>query len=87
MIAEFLVRLRFIVFRKKRSEFDDELRFHIEQSIAQRVAAGVSVSEARRLTLIEFGGVERAREQCEQQRPGWWISTVLQDARYALRGF
>ncbi len=30
MIAEFLVRLRFIVFRKKRSEFDDELRFHIE---------------------------------------------------------
>ena len=26
-------------------------------------------------------------EQCEQQRPGWWIGTVLQDVRYALRGF
>ncbi len=87
MIAEFLVRLRFLILRKKRSEFDDELRFHIEQSIAQKVAAGLNASEARRLALIEFGGVERAREQCEEQRPGWWISTVLLDARYALRGF
>ena len=87
MIAEFLVRLRFLIFRKERSEFDDELRFHIKQSIAQKVAAGLSASEARRLALIEFGGVERTREQCEEQRPGWWVSTVLQDARYALRGF
>jgi len=37
--------------------------------------------------LIEFGGVERVREQCHEQRPGWWIGTVMQDVRYAIRGF
>jgi putative ABC transport system permease protein len=29
----------------------------------------------------------RSAEQCERQRRAWWISTILQDIRYALRGF
>jgi predicted permease len=37
--------------------------------------------------MIDFGGVERAREQTYEQRPGWWLGTVEQDVRYALRGF
>jgi predicted permease len=85
MMAEFLTRLRFLVFRKKHSELDDELRFHLEQSIAAKVAAGLSAAEARRQALIEFGGVERAREECDRERPGQWISTFAQDARYGLR--
>jgi predicted permease len=44
-------------------------------------------SEAHRQALVEFGGVERAREQCYEQRPGWRLGTVAQDVRYALRGF
>jgi predicted permease len=47
----------------------------------------MTADEARRQAMIEFGGVERAREQCYEQRPGWWIGTVAQDVRYALRGF
>jgi len=86
MITEFLTRLRFLIFRKKRSEMDDELRFHLEQSITAKVAAGVSASEARRQALIEFGGIETTREQCDRQRPGWWAGIVSQDVRYAVRG-
>jgi putative ABC transport system permease protein len=86
MIAEFLTRLRFFIFRKKRGEVDDELRFHLEQSIAAKMAAGLSASEARRQALIEFGAVEATREQCDRQRPGWWAGIVAQDLRYALRG-
>ncbi|KAA6463167.1 ABC transporter permease [Acidobacteria bacterium AB60] len=86
MITEFLTRLRFLVFRKKRSEFDEELRFHLEQSIAMKVAGGLNAGEARRQALIDFGGVERAREQCEEQRPGWWAGLLSQDLRCALRG-
>jgi hypothetical protein len=86
MITELLTRLRFLVFRKKRSELDDELRFHLEQSIATKVAAGLPVSEARRLALVEFGGVEVTRERCERQRPGWWVGTIAKDLRYSLRG-
>jgi hypothetical protein len=69
MTTEFLTRLRFLIFRKKPDELDDELRFHMEQLIASKVAAGPSDSEARRQPLIEFGGIESTREQCIQQRP------------------
>ena len=87
MIMEFLTRLRFLILRKDRRELEQELQFHIEQSIASKMAAGLSATEARRQALIEFGGIEPTREQCERQRPGWWIGTVLQDVRYELRGF
>ena len=86
MIGELLTRIRFLIFRKKRSEFDEELRFHLERSIAAKVAAGTPAAEARRQALIEFGGVEAARDECERQRPGWWLGTVAQDLRYAVRG-
>jgi putative ABC transport system permease protein len=86
MITELLTRLRFLVFRKKRSEVDDELQFHLEELTAAKISAGVPATEARRQALVEFGGVERTREHCEQQRPGWWIGTVTQDVRYAWRG-
>jgi predicted permease len=71
----------------KPDELDEELRFHLEQATEARVAAGVAPEEARRQALIEFGGVERAREQAFEQQPMWWMGTVAQDVRYALRGF
>ena len=68
-MTELLTRLRFLFLRKKPSELDEELRFHLEQSIAMKQAAGLNASEARQEAMIEFGGVERTREQCAQQRP------------------
>jgi predicted permease len=92
MTTEWLTRFRFLLRktlsrRKRQSELDEELHFHVEQSIAAKLAAGATAEEARRQALVEFGGVERTREQCHEARPGWWMGTVLQDARYALRGF
>jgi putative ABC transport system permease protein len=87
VITEFLSRLRFLILRRDRRELEEELQFHIEQSIASKRAAGLSAGEARRQALIEFGGIEPTREECERQHPRWWIGTVLQDVRYAFRGF
>jgi predicted permease len=87
MMKQWWTRLRFLVLRRPLAEVDEELRFHVEQSTATKIAAGMTAQEARRQALIEFGGMERAREQCHGQRPGWWLGTVAQDARYALRGF
>jgi putative ABC transport system permease protein len=87
MMTEFLKRLRFLIFRKKHTELEEELQFHLEESIAAKLAAGLDPGDARRQVLIEFGGVERVREECNEQRPGWWIDTLGQDVRYALRGF
>ena len=85
MIAELLTRLRFLFLRKKPNELDKELRFHLEQSIAAKQAAGLNATEARRQAMIEFGGVERTREQCAKQRPGWWLDTAKRDALHGLR--
>jgi len=87
MTSELLTRLRFLISSKRRSELDEEIEFHLEQAITTRIAAGMDPAEARRQALIEFGGIESARGQCEQQRPGWWIGTVMQDVHYAFRGF
>jgi putative ABC transport system permease protein len=87
MISELLTRLRFLIFRKRRTELDEEIEFHLEHAIATRIAAGMDPVEARRQALIEFGGIEPTREQCDRQRPGWWIGTVMQDVHYAFRGF
>ena len=85
MIREFVTRLRFFILPKKRSELDDELQFHLEQSIAIKEAAGLPAGEARRQALIELGGIERTKEQCEQQRPGSSMATVALDVRYGIR--
>ena len=87
MLREILTRLRFFLSRRRAGELDEELQFHLEQSIEAEIAAGKTPEEARRRAMIAFGGVERTREQSHEQRPGWLIETVLQDVRYALRGF
>ena len=46
---------------RRQSELDEELQFHLEQSMLANVAAGMTAEEARRQALVEFGGVERAR--------------------------
>jgi putative ABC transport system permease protein len=87
MMTEFLTRLRFLFSRKNQIDLDDELRFHVEETTNAHIAAGMTPEEARRRAMAEFGGVERTREHCYEQRPGWWLGTVAQDVRYALRGF
>jgi putative ABC transport system permease protein len=87
MLKEWLTRVRFLMTRKNHAEVDAELKFHLEQQTAANVAAGLEPGEARRQAILAFGGVERAREQCREQRPGYRIETLLQDVRYSFRGF
>lgn len=87
MITELLTRIRFLIRRKRPSEFDEELQFHLERSLVARIAAGHPENEARRQALVEFGSIEASREQCERQRPGWWLGAVARDLKFALRGF
>ncbi len=77
MIGEAWTRLRYLFSRRNTAETDSELRFHLEQSMERNRAAGMSEHEARRQALVELGGVERTREQCYEQRPGWWMASVM----------
>lgn len=85
MLRECLTRVRFFISRKRPVDLDDELQFHLEQSTQTNIAAGMTPEEARRQAGIAFGGLERTREQCYEQRPGRLLEAVLQDVRYALR--
>src|SRR5258708_23176718 len=66
-------------------ETDQELRFHVEREIAQRTSKGISPEEARRAALLEFGGVERFKEECREARGVNRIESLLSDLRYGLR--
>jgi putative ABC transport system permease protein len=87
MMNELFTRMRFFFFRRKQGQLDEELQFHLEQATEANIAQGMTPAEARRHARVLFGGVEAAREQCHEQKPGWWLGTLTQDVRYALRGF
>lgn len=86
MFTEWLSRLRFALYGKRRSEVDEEIQFHLERQVEANLAAGMPAGEARRQAAIAFGGRERAREECREARPGWTVELVLRDMRLGVRG-
>jgi len=67
------------------SEMDAELHFHIEAFTEELVRSGVSRQEAIRRARIEFGGVERVKEECRDNIGISFVVSFLQDLRFALR--
>ena len=64
---------------------DDELAFHLEQLIADNVAAGMSPAEARRAALLRFGSPARLREETREADSLVWLDNLLRDVRFAAR--
>jgi putative ABC transport system permease protein len=75
------------LFRRARTErqLDAELRFHLEQQIADYVATGMTPEEARRRARLEFGGLDQVKEECRDVGAARFIETLIQDMRYGLR--
>src|SRR6202453_4211885 len=46
----------------------------------------MSATEAKRRAAIAFGGRERARERCRQERPSFHLESLGRNVQYALRG-
>jgi len=85
MLKEWLTRLRFTMFPKPHREIDDELQFHIERQTQEYIATGMTPHEAHRKAVVAFGGIESVRAQSHEQRPSFFLGTLLQDVSYALR--
>ena len=73
--------------RKARAEkhLDSELRFHLEQQVADYIAAGMAPEEARRRARMEFGGMDQVKEEVHEAERGHVLATLLQDVRYSAR--
>jgi predicted permease len=67
------------------SEMDVELKFHIEAYAGDLVRSGISSQEATRRARLEFGAIERAKEECREARGVTFLEFLAQDVRYSLR--
>jgi predicted permease len=77
--------LRLFTRRRLEIDLDKELRFHFESQVAEKMRSGISEGEARRLTRIEFGGIEQIKEDCRERRGTMWLESIVQDIRFGLR--
>ena len=85
--ADLRYRLR-ALFRRDavERELDAELQFHLERQAEKYEREGLSAAEARRRARVDFGGVERAKEESRSARGTMLLETMVQDIRYAFRG-
>ena len=67
------------------SEMDEELRFHVLAFAEDLTRSGVPEVEAMRRAKIEFGGMDKAREECRGARGVGFAESALQDLRFGLR--
>ena len=80
------LRLRSLLRRSRvERELSDELRFHLEKLVEERVGQGMTPEHARCAGLRKLGGVEQIKEECRDMRRTNSIENVLKDVRYALR--
>ncbi|MES2523512.1 MAG: ABC transporter permease [Gemmatimonadota bacterium] len=77
------------------ADLDDELRDHLESSTEALVASGMSPADARASALRRFGDVASVRDEVatvdarelRRTRGAEVIETLVQDIRFAWRGF
>ncbi|MBZ5536278.1 MAG: ABC transporter permease [Acidobacteriia bacterium] len=86
MLSDLLIRVRSL-FRRDRveTEMDDELHFHFERQVEKYIQTGLTREEARRRARLDFGGLERVREECREARGVNLIDNLFQDVRYGFR--
>ena len=86
VIKSAMQRLRSLRNKESRNtELRDELRFHMEESVAHNIASGMPEAEARAAARTEFGSVAVTTEECYESRGLAWLEDLHQDVRYGLR--
>ena len=66
-------------------ELDAEMTAHIEMAIEENMRRGLTLEEARTRALVEFGGVQQARERHRESRGLPWLDVLGQDLRFTFR--
>ncbi len=66
-------------------ELDEELAAHVDMATEDYRRRGLPADEARRRALIDFGGVQQAKEGYREAGGFARLDALAQDLRYALR--
>lgn len=68
-------------------ELDDELRHYLDMAIEQKMASGLSRTDATRAARIDMGSVEAVKDHVRDVSWETRIETSVQDLRFAVRSF
>ena len=80
-----LMRLQTLFLRGKAGDhLQSELQFHLDQQIAENLAAGMSAEEARSAALRSFGNPPVLRDQARDTWSWGWLEFLLRDLRYGI---
>src|SRR5215213_6256844 len=86
LLSELSERFRALVHGDRADrELDEELAFHIERDIADRIARGSGPREARRDASIAVGGVAQVKEAVREARGIQPLADLASDLRHASR--
>src|SRR5213082_4254005 len=82
-IRRFLLRLQTLVRRHRSAQrLNDEIQFHLEQQIAENIAAGMTREEARHTAMRSFGNPTVLKEETRDTW-GWTrLEQIAQDLRF-----
>ena len=67
------------------AELDQELRFHLDEQIAENRAAGMNEIEARQAALRLFGNPTVVREHARETWNWQWLESIARDIRQGVR--
>src|SRR5437879_13732453 len=85
-LRRFLTRLLNPAARRAQDErLREEIEEHIALQTEENLRAGLSPIEARRQSMLKFGGVEAMKQDYRAERRLPLIEDLLQDLRFTLR--
>jgi putative ABC transport system permease protein len=73
--------------RRREMELQDELQFHLDEEAEERETLGVDKEEAHWAARRELGNITLVKENTRAVWAWTFIEQIVQDCRYALRGF
>jgi putative ABC transport system permease protein len=81
------LRTQLATLRRSRADghLDAELRFHLDQQIAENLAAGMNAEEARRAAIHSFGNLGTVREETRSTWSWTSVEFFLRDLGVGLR--
>src|SRR5215813_4146449 len=86
LLHDLLFRLRILMRHPAaENELDDELHFHLERQTDKYVRSGMSEAEALRHARLEFGGLDKVKDDCREARGVSLVESLVQDLHYTAR--
>ena len=86
MFTDWMLRLRSLWRRNAvEKELDEELRFHLDRQLESYLSQGLTREEADRRVRLEFGGLDRIKEEHRDARGVGVLTNLGRDLRQAVR--